>query len=102
MYQCDECKKTFEANEIERWVDERVGDSCLYSYHCPHCKSEEFGEVVECSRCGQEWNENELSYGLCPDCQKEIDERVRNFFKDMTNDEIDYIFEFFDDIMMGV
>ena len=99
MYQCEKCKRDFD--EAERWIEERVGDSCLYSYHCPYCKSEDFGEAKECSKCGQEYSENELACGICPECQKKIDVKVREFFKDMTDEEIDYVFEYFTDIMKG-
>lgn len=90
MYICKDCEEVFE--KPKKVVDEEYYGSRLYSYECPFCGGN-FEEVVECKRCGKHYGESDLNEGLCPKCEKAIQEKVKAFFEQFTEAEIEYIFD---------
>ena len=91
MYHCNECGREFETPGV--YVNEEY-----YGYKeemecCPHCSNREYDELKRCSRCGEIVPESELTEGICPVCEKEIQEKVNSFFRQFNEAEINYIFE---------
>ncbi len=90
MYICKDCEKLF--NKPKRVVEDEYYGSKLYSYECPFCGGD-FEEVVECLGCGKHYGESDLTEGFCPKCEKVIQDKVTEFFKQFNDDEKSYIFE---------
>lgn len=85
MYICKDCKELFDKPK-------RVLEDRLYFYECPFCGGN-FEEVVKCKKCGKHYGESDLNEGLCPKCEKEIQDKVKAFFEQFTEAEIEYIFD---------
>lgn len=61
---CYNCGTFFHANEIVRKFDLDTGPM----YCCPHCGVDDIGDTEECSICGEEFPEGEISHGFCLGC----------------------------------
>ena len=92
MYICEECKELFNDTKTVLYEDSEIW---LQSHIevCPFCGSEDFEEVVQCLGCGKNYAESDLTEGLCTKCEKRIQDKVNEFFKQFTEAEIEYIFE---------
>lgn len=90
MYICKDCEELFD--KPKRVVEDEYYGSKLYSYECPFCGGY-YEEVVECLGCGKHYGESDLTEGFCPKCEKGIQDKVKEFFKQFNDDEKSYIFE---------
>lgn len=86
MYVCKTCEEFFEQ---PKKVEEVYS---LPYYECPFCGGN-FEEVLECKQCGKHYGKSDLTEGLCPKCEKAVQDKVKAFFEQFTEAEKDYIFE---------
>ena len=77
MYICLSCGRTFENPSI--WKEPH-GET---TYGCPYC-DDGFVEAVQCARCNNYFDEDDLCNGYCQHCaESEIDyENALSYFKD--------------------
>lgn len=90
MFICLECGELFESPK--RIIDEEYYGCYQYDYECPYCGGD-YEEVVECLGCGKNFGESDLTEGFCKKCEKEIQDKVKQFFEQFSEDEKNYIFE---------
>lgn len=91
MYYCRNCKREFDVPQgYHEYYTESIAK---WEEGCPDCKSTEYDELKRCSRCGEIVPESELTEGMCPACEKEIQEKVNSFFRQFNEEEINYIYE---------
>jgi hypothetical protein len=60
---------------------------------CPYCGGTDIEDAVQCTVCGEWHNEEELTVGLCSKCEKDVQEKVNEFFKQFSVAQIECIFE---------
>lgn len=98
-YYCRDCKCIIDhdnvvwreacTDEDGHYIDGFKGEHAV----CPYCGSEDIDDAVQCISCGEWHKEEELTAGLCPKCEKDIQDKVNEFFKQFSEAEIEYIFE---------
>ena len=91
MYICTECGELFDDTKIILYEDAEIGHQS-HIEACPWCGGD-FEEVKECLGCGKHCAEGDLTEGFCVKCEKKIQEKVTEFFKQFNEEEKNYIFE---------
>ena len=72
LYKCKDCNEVFERpKEIlgHGWIPSDYDSP--NEYVCPYCESDYYVPADMCCGCGKIFAEEELEYGLCPDCLAE-------------------------------
>jgi DNA-directed RNA polymerase subunit RPC12/RpoP len=90
MYICRDCGEHFE--EPKEVVEMEGYGHCLYSYECPACGGD-YEEAVTCLECGELFLEDDLTEGYCTKCEKVLQDKVKEFFKQFNDDQKNYILE---------
>ena len=92
MFICRECGAVSE--ELHRKCFDDL-DTMFQGYTmvCPFCHSDEVEDAVECEKCGKYVAEDELTEGLCTECEIDIRNKVFDFFEQFSEVERKYIFE---------
>lgn len=76
---CMDCRNSFEAEEGIRRVSDRYhvhGSTRIeYELACPECGGTDIEDAAWCSGCHKYAVQGEITSGLCPDCQRELDKR---------------------------
>lgn len=73
---CHDCGHVFEWGEEEVFVERHGLDCPPYEATslCPKCKSDDFEVLSPCKKCKEEFFDEDLLFGICPDCvEKYID-----------------------------
>ena len=92
MYKCNDCGSFVEKLESKFYTDSETNYEGI-KYVCPFCGGDDIEDAAECKGCGEPHGESDLTEGLCPKCEKDIQDKVNEFFKQFSEAEIDYIFE---------
>lgn len=76
-FMCYDCRLKFKKPDVwEEWRGECFGfPSWETMSGCPRCHGE-YGEEVQCEKCGKSYVEGELFFGVCEDCKEEDKEVV--------------------------
>lgn len=90
MYICTKCGETFENTGYYVNVEYYGAEERLAC--CPHCQSPAM-KAEQCQQCGEWHKKDDLIEGFCPKCEKVIQDKVKAFFEQFSEDEKDYIFE---------
>lgn len=79
-YKCRDCGSVFDLNEAKEIIERHGLDTPPYEHIsvCPNCESEDFDEMVSCSKCGAEALIDETIEGLCPECVENIVDNYKN------------------------
>lgn len=67
QYRCNRCGHVFDRPTLIRG-DFYSPDTC----ECPSCRSDDYEPVFECSRCEELFPEEDLYYGICEGCLREL------------------------------
>lgn len=67
MCRCEKCGEVMALDERKR-VPNGGGDVGEDWYVCPYCDGDSLAEVAQCDVCGQYFEPDEISFGMCPDC----------------------------------
>ena len=67
QYRCNTCGHVFDRPTV--CLGDRYQPDC---YECPSCHGDDYEPVFECSRCGELFNEEDLYYGICEGCLREL------------------------------
>lgn len=92
MYICLGCGATFYSpkriTEVHTELEDRAEESF---YVCPYCESGWYEETVACENCGTVIGESQGSYGLCPKCEIQAEEKFDSFLSTLSKEEIAYL-----------
>lgn len=76
MCRCEKCGEVMAWDERKR-VPNGGGDVGEDWYECPYCGFDSLAEVAQCDVCGQYFEPDEISFGMCPDCLRKEARNVR-------------------------
>ena len=91
MYICKDCGELFDNSKTILYEDAEIWHQS-HIETCPFCGGD-FEEVKACLGCGKNYGESDLTEGFCTKCEKKIQDKVTEFFKQFNEEEINYIFE---------
>lgn len=94
MIHCKNCSSVFEETELESTLRRDTDTNYDYRVHiCPFCHSDDLKDAFECKGCGEAHPFDDLTEGFCKECEKKLQDKVTEFFKQFNEDEKNYIFE---------
>ena len=77
MYYCNGCRDVFDAPKQLRELHGEVFGAC------PGCLEGDYESARVCRKCGAYIPESQSKFGMCADCEDELDERVQEFMEQL-------------------
>ena len=75
MYFCNECNDIFDQPQILR---ELHGEAFSV---CPGCREGDYEDARVCRKGGAYMPESQNKFGMCSDCEEELDEKFQEFME---------------------
>lgn len=77
MFKCSDCGRVFEytsyrSDHVQENIYEAV--DC-----CPHCRSDNYNEVVQCECCRDDFVDDSKMLPICDHCMEQLEKEIREF-----------------------